>query len=125
MGTSRQFFDKKNTFPLIRTLIKRSILFCALFLSVLIIFYLIGNYQSFLPESQIMILKVAQFTAISLCVLTLVEIIFIMFLRVFYSMKNSGILKFIKLISLVLMFCYGMAILIIFRTIEILSMGIN
>ncbi len=125
MGTSRQFFDKKNTFPLIRTLIKRSILFCALFLSVLIIFYLIGNYQSFLPESQIMILKVAQFTAISLCVLTLVEIIFIMFLRVFYSMKNGGILKFIKLISLVLMFCYGMAILIIFRTIEILSMGIN
>ncbi len=125
MGTSRQFFDKKNTFPLIRTLIKRSILFCTLFLSVLIIFYLIGNYQSFLPENQIMILKVAQFTAISLCVLVLVEIVFMIFLRIFYSIKNNGILKIIKLASLTLLFCYGMAILIIFRAIEILSMGIN
>lgn len=125
MGTSRQIFDKKNTFPLIRTLIKRSILFCTLFLSVLIIFYLIGNYQSFLPENQIMILKVAQFTAISLCVLVLVEIVFMIFLRIFYSIKNNGILKIIKLASLTLLFCYGMAILIIFRAIEILSMGIN
>ena len=125
MGTSRQIFDKKNTFPLIRTLIKSSILFCTLFLSVLIIFYLIGNYQSFLPENQIMILKVAQFTAISLCVLVLVEIVFMIFLRIFYSIKNNGILKIIKLASLTLLFCYGMAILIIFRAIEILSMGIN
>ena len=125
MGTSRQISDKKNTFPLMHTLIKRSLLFCTLFLSVLVVFYLIGNYQSFLPESQLMILKVAQITAVSLCVLSFTEFIFMILLGISNSEKKKLFIQITKIISLILLFCYGFAIFVVFRAIEILSMGIK
>lgn len=56
----------KNATQILFTLVMRTVLFFVLFLSALLVFYTIGNYQEFLDENQHIILAAATVTAIPL-----------------------------------------------------------
>ena len=70
MITARQKKSEKISLSLLFKLTKRSILFLFLLLTVLSVFYVIGNYQLFLDSNQKIILNAAAFTATALLVLS-------------------------------------------------------
>ena len=60
--------EKDDSKPVLYRLAMRTVLFFALFLFSVLVFYAIGNYQNFLDENQYVILNAASFASIMLFV---------------------------------------------------------
>lgn len=122
MITARQKKSEKISLSLLFKLTKRSILFLFLLLTVLSVFYVIGNYQLFLDSNQKIILNAAAFTATALLVLsatgTVTSILCII------RKKRKRLYYTINLALIILSAVYAVFFLFLFRATVILSSGI-
>lgn len=122
MITARQKKSEKISLSLLFKLTKRSILFLFLLLTVLSVFYVIGNYQLFLDSNQKIILNTAAFTATALLVLsatgTVTSILCII------RKKRKRLYYTINLALIILSAVYAVFFLFLFRATVILSSGI-
>lgn len=122
MITARQKKSEKISLSLLFKLTKRSILFLFLLLTVLSVFYVIGNYQLFLDSNQKIILNAAAFTATALLVLsatgTVTSILCII------RKKRKRQYYAINLALIILSAVYAVFFLFLFRATVILSSGI-
>lgn len=122
MITARQKKSEKISLSLLFKLTKRSILFLFLLLTVLSVFYVIGNYQLFLDSNQKIILNAAAFTATALLVLsatgTVTSILCII------RKKRKRLYYSINLALIILSAVYAVFFLFLFRATVILSSGI-
>ena len=122
MITARQKKSEKISLSLLFKLTKRSILFLFLLLTVLSVFYVIGNYQLFLDSNQKIILNAAAFTATALLVLsatgTVTSILCI------NRKKRKRLYYAINLALIILSAVYAVFFLFLFRATVILSSGI-
>lgn len=122
MITARQKKSEKISLSLLFKLTKRSILFLFLLLTVLSVFYVIGNYQLFLDSNQKIILNAAAFTATALLVLsatgTVTSILSII------RKKRKRLYYAINLALIILSAVYAVFFLFLFRATVILSSGI-
>lgn len=122
MITARQKKSEKISLSLLFKLTKRSILFLFLLLTVLSVFYVIGNYQLFLDSNQKIILNTAAFTATALLVLsatgTVTSILCII------RKKRKRQYYAINLALIILSAVYAVFFLFLFRATVILSSGI-
>lgn len=122
MITARQKKSEKISLSLLFKLTKRSILFLFLLLTVLSVFYVIGNYQLFLDSNQKIILNAAAFTATALLVLsatgTVTSILYII------RKKRKRLYYAINLALIILSAVYAVFFLFLFRATVILSSGI-
>lgn len=122
MITARQKKSEKISLSLLFKLTKRSILFLFLLLTVLSVFYVIGNYQLFLASNQKIILNAAAFTATALLVLsatgTVTSILCII------RKKRKRLYYAINLALIILSAVYAVFFLFLFRATVILSSGI-
>ena len=100
----------------------RTVLFLALFLSALLVFYAIGNYQEFLDENQHLILAAATVTAIPLLFFSAAGIA----VSIVSAVKNheqrakavaSAVCSFFA-------FAYGLAVMLATRLIDFLAGGV-
>ncbi|HAH61751.1 MAG TPA: hypothetical protein DCL73_06610 [Treponema sp.] len=117
--------DKKNENkekqPLLYRIVRRTVLFLTLFLTSLLLFYVIGNYQEFVDENQNLILDAVTVTS---------------FLLVFFSacgLAGSVLLFFrqheryryvFAFVRTAAAFVYGFACMFASRIIDFLSGGI-
>lgn len=122
MITARQKKSEKISLSLLFKLTKRSILFLFLLLTVISVFYVIGNYQLFLDSNQKIILNAAAFTATALLVLsatgTVTSILCII------RKKRKRQYYAINLALIILSAVYAVFFLFLFRATVILSSGI-
>ncbi len=75
MRKTRQKQPEKISLSLLFRLTRRTVLFLFLFLSVLVLFYAIGNYQFFLDSNQIIILNTAVIVSAALFLISSAGII--------------------------------------------------
>ena len=78
--------EKDDSKPVLYRLVMRTVLFFALFLFSLLVFYAIGNYQNFLDENQYLILTAASLAAIMLFVFS----VWGFAVSLFYALKKDS-----------------------------------
>lgn len=122
MRTARQKNAEKISLSLLFKLTKRTILFLFLFLTVLAVFYTIGNYQLFLDSNQRIILNTAAITATALLVLSITGITTAVFCII--RKKGKRLYYAENLALIILSAIYALVFLFLFRSTEILSSGI-
>lgn len=113
--------ENKKKQPLLYRIVRRTVLFLTLFLTSLLLFYVMGNYQEFVDENQNLILNAATVTS---------------FLLVFFSacgLAGSVLLFFrqherylyvFAFVRMAAAFVYGFACMFAARIIGFLSGGI-
>lgn len=122
MRTAIQKKNEKISLSLLFRLTRRSVLFLFLFLTDLLLLYIIGNYQLFLDSNQKLILNIASLVAAGLLFISTAGII-------------EGILCIIKkrrrrfyyifhLILMIISAIYSLLFMIIFSATLILSSGL-
>ena len=119
MRTASNEKSEKITLSLLFMLTRRMILFLSLLLCVLILFYVVGNYQFFLDSSQKIVLRSAAVTASTLFIISVSGIIETILCIVF--LKNK---RMYFIIHLVIAQLLSIASLILFRIIDIVSTGL-
>lgn len=122
MRTASNVKSEKITLPLLFMLTRRMILFLTLLLSVLILFYIIGNYQMFLDSSQKIILRSAAVTASALILFSISGIIESIICLVLY--RNKRLYHIIHLILIFITEALSIGFLLLFRIIDIVSTGL-
>lgn len=122
MRTARQKNAEKISLSLLFKLTKRTILFLFLFLTVLAVFYTIGNYQLFLDSNQRIILNTAAITATALLVLSITGITTAIFCII--RKKGKRLYYAANLTLIILSAIYALVFLFLFRSTVILSSGI-
>lgn len=122
MITARQKKSEKISLSLLFKLTKRSILFLFLLLTVLSVFYVIGNYQLFLDSNQKIILNAAAFTATALLVLSATGTVTSILCLIRKKRKRQYYA--INLALIILSAVYAVFFLFLFRATVILSSGI-
>lgn len=122
MRTARQKNAEKISLSLLFKLTKRTILFLFLFLTVLTVFYTIGNYQLFLDSNQQIILNTAAITATALLVLSITGITTAIFCII--RKKGKRLYYAVNLALIILSAVYALVFLFLFRSTVILSSGI-
>lgn len=122
MRTARQKNAEKISLSLLFKLTKRTILFLFLFLTVLAVFYTIGNYQLFLDSNQRIILNTAAITATALLVLSITGITTAIFCII--RKKGKRLYYAANLALIILSAIYALVFLFLFRSTVILSSGI-
>lgn len=123
MRIARQKSEKKKSISLLFKLTRRTALFFFLFLCVLILFFVIGNYQQFLDSDLRLILKTAAASAYALACFSaagLAEGIVFLFLD-----KNAAARRFyiVHGILMLLASAAGVLFLTAFRILDLLSLG--
>lgn len=122
MRTARQKNAEKISLSLLFKLTKRTILFLFLFLTVLAVFYTIGNYQLFLDSNQRIILNTAAIIATALLVLSITGITTAIFCII--RKKRKRLYYAANLTLIILSAIYALVFLFLFRSTVILSSGI-
>ncbi len=122
MRTARQKNAEKISLSLLFKLTKRTILFLFLFLTVLAVFYTIGNYQLFLDSNQRIILNTAAIIATALLVLSITGITTAIFCII--RKKGKRLYYAANLALIILSAIYALVFLFLFRSTVILSSGI-
>lgn len=122
MRTARQKNAEKISLSLLFKLTSRTILFLFLFLTVLLFFYTIGNFQLFLDSNQKIILNAAAFTATTLLVFSLTGFIISIFCII--RKKGKRLFYTLKMILIAFSTAYALVFLILLRATAILSSGI-
>jgi len=115
--------EKQEEKPLLYKLLGRTVLFLMLFLSAMLLFYFIGNYQEFLDRSQTLILTIATVTAIMLVFFAAAGLTLSLVLLLRKKTNNRrmyGILTAGMSLALV----YGAVFMVVTRIINLLSAGI-
>ena len=123
MRKTRQNKSEKISLSLLFRQTRRTVLFLFLFLSVLILLYVIGNYQLFLDSTQRLILNTASVTATLLTLLGtsgFIESIFCIIQK-----KQKRLYYILHSILNGLAAVFALLCLVVFRTTVILSTGIN
>ena len=123
--TARYYFmdKKKENQPLLYRILVRTVLFFTLFLSSLLFFYTLGNYQEFIDKNQNLILSIATITAIILIFVSSAGLIVsvLLFFRKRAPRSGRYLVSFFWMVSA---FFYGFAFMFITRIINFLSKGI-
>ena len=122
MRTASNEKSEKITLSLLFMLTRRTILFLSLLLCVLILFYVVGNYQFFLDSSQKIVLRSAAVTASALFIISVSGIIETILCIVF--LKNKRMYFIIHLVLIFIAQLLSIASLILFRIIDIVSTGL-
>ena len=122
MRTARQKNAEKISLSLLFKLTSRTILFLFLFLTVLLFFYTVGNFQLFLDSNQKIILNAAAFTATTLLVFSLTGFIISIFCII--RKKGKRLFYTLKMILIAFSTAYALVFLILLRATAILSSGI-
>lgn len=122
MRTASNEKSEKITLSLLFMLTRRTILFLSLLLCVLILFYVVGNYQFFLDSSQKIVLRSAAVTASTLFIISISGIIETILCIVF--LKNKRMYFIIHLLLIFIAQLLSIASLILFRIIDIVSTGL-
>lgn len=122
MRTASNEKSEKITLSLLFMLTRRMILFLSLLLCVLILFYIVGNYQFFLDSSQKIVLRSAAVTASALFIISVSGIIETILCIVF--LKNKRMYFIIHLVLIFIAQLLSIASLILFRIIDIVSTGL-
>lgn len=122
MRTARQKNAEKISLSLLFKLTSRTVLFLFLFLTVLLFFYTIGNFQLFLDSNQKIILNAAAFTATTLLVFSLTGFIISIFCII--RKKGKRLFYTLKMILIAFSTAYALVFLILLRATAILSSGI-
>lgn len=121
MRKTRRNNSEKISLSLLFRLTRKTVFFLFLFLSVLTLFYVIGNYQLFLDSSQTIILNTA--------VLVAAGLIFISFAGIIESIlciikkENKRFYYAINLIFMIFSLLVGIFFMFAFSTTLILSNG--
>lgn len=123
MITSRQKKNARISLTLLFRLTRRTILFLFLFLVVLILFFIIGNYQVFLDSSQKIILQTASFAATALSIISLAGMVETVFCII--QKKGKRFFFSIHLVLMTITLLAGIISLFALQTTEILSLGLN
>lgn len=122
MRTARQKNTEKISLSLLFKLTSRTVLFLFLFLTVLLFFYTVGNFQLFLDSNQKIILNAAAFTATTLLVFSLTGFIISIFCII--RKKGKRLFYTLKMILIAFSTAYALVFLILLRATAILSSGI-
>lgn len=122
MRTARQKNAEKISLSLLFKLTSRTVLFLFLFLTVLLFFYTVGNFQLFLDSNQKIILNAAAFTATTLLVFSLTGFIISIFCII--RKKGKRLFYTLKMILITFSTAYALVFLILLRATAILSSGI-
>lgn len=122
MRTARQKNAEKISLSLLFKLTSRTVLFLFLFLTVLLFFYTVGNFQLFLDSNQKIILNAAAFTATTLLVFSLTG--FIISILCIIRKKGKRLFYTLKMILIAFSTAYALVFLILLRATAILSSGI-
>lgn len=122
MRTARQKNAEKISLSLLFKLTSRTVLFLFLFLTVLLFFYTVGNFQLFLDSNQKIILNAAAFTATTLLVFSLTGFIISIFCII--RKKGKRLFYTLKMILIAFSTAYALVFLILLRATAILSSGI-
>lgn len=122
MRTARQKSAEKISLSLLFKLTSRTVLFLFLFLTVLLFFYTVGNFQLFLDSNQKIILNAAAFTATTLLVFSLTGFIISIFCII--RKKGKRLFYTLKMILIAFSTAYALVFLILLRATAILSSGI-
>lgn len=115
--------EKQEEKPLLYKLLGRTVLFLVLFLSAMLLFYFIGNYQEFLDTSQSLILTIATVTAIMLVFFAAAGLALSLVLLI-RKKTNSRRLYGILAAGMGLALAYGALFMVVTRIINLLSAGI-
>ena len=114
--------EKDDSKPIVYRLVMRTVLFFALFLFSLIVFYVIGNYQNFLDENQYSILNAASVASIMLLVFSAWGFT----LSLVYALKKDNLHRALYLVSAVVMIftaTFGFVCMFASRLIDFLADG--
>lgn len=122
MRTARQKNAEKISLSLLFKLTSRTVLFLFLFLTVLLFFYTVGNFQLFLDSNQKIILNAAAFTATTLLVFSLTGFIISIFCII--RKKGKRLFYTLKMVLIAFSTAYALVFLILLRATAILSSGI-
>lgn len=122
MRTARQKNAEKISLSFLFKLTSRTVLFLFLFLTVLLFFYTVGNFQLFLDSNQKIILNAAAFTATTLLVFSLTGFIISIFCII--RKKGKRLFYTLKMILIAFSTAYALVFLILLRATAILSSGI-
>jgi len=114
---------KKEKKTLLYRILDRTVLFLTLFLSSLIFFYILGNYQDFIDKNQNLILYIATITAILLIFFSADGLIIsvLLFFRKNTARYRQHVFTFVLM---ALAFIYGFVLMFVTRIIDFLSEGI-
>jgi uncharacterized membrane protein len=115
--------EPKEKQPLLYRILRRTVLFLTLFLTSLLLFYIIGNYQEFVDSNQNFILDAATVTAFLLVFFSAAgsAAAAVLFLRKHTVQHKRYVLSFVWMVSA---FAYGFVCMFAARTINFLSAGI-
>lgn len=140
MRTSRKIGDKKNPLlehyfndmlpdmgthqiPVLFVLTRRTVLFLFLYQTATVLFFLFGNFQRFLDENLLIILRTASATAVALTFLSIAGII--EGIIYYITRKNSsGAYYIFHSVCMLLTAAAGIINLFAWRAIDVLSQGI-
>ncbi len=123
MRTSIQKNAEKISISLLFKLLVRSLLFLFLFLTVLILLYIIGNLQLFLDSNQKIILSIASVCALFLFFLSIIAII-IGVLCLFIK-KRKRLYYAVHLFLILFCTAYSITFFFLFRITLIFSSGLS
>lgn len=141
MRTSRKIESKKNPLlehyfndmlplkknrqiPLLFVLTRKTVLFLFLYQTATAVFFLIGNFQRFLDENLLIILRTASVTAVALTVLSVAGIIEGIIYYIVQK-KSAGAYYLFHSVCMTLTAAAGIINLFAWRTIDVLSQGIR
>jgi hypothetical protein len=118
-----EYKEKKERRPLLYRILCRTVLFLTFFLSSLLLFYVMGNYQLFVDENQNLILTIATVTAFQLVLFSASGLI----VSIIFLFRKTIIRRRLYVLDSVLMaaaLVYGVVFMFITRIIDFLSAGI-
>ncbi len=125
MRTASRKTRKTRILPLLFIVTRRTVLFLFLFLCAMILFYMAGNYQNFLDSDQRLILRAGAVSAILLtgfCAAGAAECAVLLFLKKSAGMRLACAAQ---IVLMILAAAFAAAFMIVFRVIDILSLGIR
>ena len=114
--------EKDDSKPVLYRLVMRTVLFFALFLFSLLVFYAIGNYQNFLDENQYIILSAASLAAIMLLIFS----VWGFAVSLVYALKKNTARRALYIVSAALMLftaAFGFVCMFASRLIDFLADG--
>ncbi|MBM7022288.1 hypothetical protein [Treponema sp. Marseille-Q4523] len=114
--------EKDDSKPVLYRLVMRTVLFFALFLFSLLVFYAIGNYQNFLDENQYVILSAASLASIVLFVFS----VWGFAVSLFYALKKDSPRRALYIVSAAVMIftaAFGFVCMFASRLIDFLAAG--
>jgi hypothetical protein len=114
---------KKEKQPLLYLVLVRTVLFLTFFLSSLLFFYVMGNYQNFIDKNQNLILSIATITAILLILFSADGLI--VSLLLFFRKRTARCRRYVfNFVWMASAFVYGFVFMFVTRIINFLSEGI-